>query len=88
MARKPKPSGNLNTGPFTTDDVIRALKLLGALRSSGGGHQEVYTHPTKGWKVPVSQKWTSLRHGDPIIKGIARTTETAPRDFLRLLNGG
>ncbi len=86
MARIKKPSGRLSTGPFTAGDIARALKALGAKKSVGGNHQEVWEHPD-GWKVPVSQAWTSIRKGDPIFRGIARTTGVGDKRLLQLLNG-
>ena len=86
MARKRKPSGRLNAGPFTAAQVKAALKLLGGVERPGGGHQKVYEHPIKGWKVPVSESWTGLRKSCPILKGIARTTGVRDKDLLELLN--
>jgi hypothetical protein len=86
VARKRKPSGSLKKGPFTTADLAAALIAAGAKRRSGGGHQDVYEHPS-GWKVPVSSAWTGLRKGCPILKGIARTTGLSDTELLLLLNG-
>jgi hypothetical protein len=36
-----------------------------------------------GWKVPVSQAWTSIRKGCPVLKGISRTTGVSEKQFLR-----
>lgn len=83
MARKRKPSGSLNRGPFTTNDVERALRAAGGEPRQGGGHQTVYEG--NGWKVPVSQSWTSLRAGCPILNGIARTIGVSKKELLRLL---
>jgi hypothetical protein len=87
VARKKKPSGRLNPGPFTSDDVRAALKRAGGQKTSGGGHQEVYDHPRQGWKVPISDNWTSLKKGCPILKGMARTLGITDTQLLRLLNG-
>jgi hypothetical protein len=87
VARKRKPSGRLTHGPFTAADVRAALKRAGGLKTSGGGHQEVYDHPDHGWKVPISDSWTGLKKGCPILKGIARTLKVTDDQLLRLLNG-
>lgn len=87
MARKRKPSGQLRKGPFNQAELAAALMRAGASKSSGGGHQEVYSHPDEGWKVPTSLAWTGLRKGCPILKGIARTMKVSDTELLRLLNG-
>lgn len=86
MARKRKPSGRLRKGPFTQAELAAALKLAGAVKSSGGGHQEVYSHPVHGWKIPTSTDWTGLRKGCPILKGIARSMKISDAELLQLLN--
>lgn len=86
MAKK-KNKSDLRRGPFATKDVKRALKLDGWRPDSGGGHQEVYEHPTKRGKIPVSEKWTALRAGDPIFNGLTRTMHVTKDELLWLLNG-
>ena len=86
MARKRKPSGRLNHGPFAAADVREALKRAGGLKQTGGSHQEVYTHPELEWKVPLSNNWTGLKKGCPILKGLARTMGISDKQLLQLLN--
>jgi hypothetical protein len=88
MARKPKPSGQLRRGPFSGTDIGAALERLGAIAETGGNHQTVYVHPIKGWKVPISTAWTSVRKGDPIFNGILRTTGCDAKTLLKALADG
>jgi predicted RNA binding protein YcfA (HicA-like mRNA interferase family) len=76
----------MKRGPFTSKDVVQALKADGWTPRPGGNHQ-VWEHPTKPGKYTVSAKWTGLKISDPILKGMSRTC-TIPKDqLLRLLNG-
>jgi predicted RNA binding protein YcfA (HicA-like mRNA interferase family) len=77
---------NLKRGPWTAKDIKRVLKQDGWKASSGGGHQTVWRHPDKPGKFPVSEAWTSLRMGDPIMKGMIRTCKIEEKKLLRLLN--
>ena len=78
---------NLKRGPFTAKDVKWALKSDGWISTTkGGGHQTVWSHPTKPGKFPVSEAWTALRAWDPILKGMVRTCGIDKDRLLRLLN--
>lgn len=85
MTRKKKPSGKPKRGPFTTKDVKAALERDGWAPRVGGNHQSVWEHPTKRGKIPVSEAWTGLRAGCPILKGLARTMGLADAALLSLL---
>jgi hypothetical protein len=84
---KKRNKSDLSRGPFTASDVKRALKLDAWTKDSGGGHQEVYEHPTKRGKIPVSEKWTAVRASDPIFNGLCRTMGVSKDELLWLLNG-
>ena len=86
MARRRKPSGQQNRGPFSAEDVARALEAMGAVRETGGNHQTVYVHPVEGWKIPISDTWTSIRKGDPIYNGICRTTNRSTEQVIKFFN--
>jgi hypothetical protein len=87
VVRKRKPSGVVNRGPFSASDIKAALLRAGAVERVGGNHQKVYVHPELGWKVPVSEAWTSVRKGDPIFNGMVRTTGLSAAQLLEHLNG-
>jgi hypothetical protein len=80
--RRPKPSGQLRRGPFTADDVKKALRMDGWIPRAGGNHQSVWEHPEKS---PVSEGWSALRAKCPILKGIARTMGISDSELLKLL---
>jgi hypothetical protein len=77
----------LKRGPFTTDDIKRALTADHWSARPGGGHQTVWEHPTKPGKVPISEGWSALEAWCPILNGLVRTTGLSKSQLLRLLNG-
>jgi predicted RNA binding protein YcfA (HicA-like mRNA interferase family) len=77
---------DLKRGPFTAKDLKRVLKADGWVGASGGNH-DVWEHPEKPGKFAVSDKWTSLRAWDPILKGMIRTCGIDKKRLLRMLNG-
>ena len=77
---------SLKRGPFTADDVRRALKADGWAVRPGTKHQ-AWEHPTKPGKFMVSSKWKHLRAWDPVLKGMLRTCGIEKDRLLRLLNG-
>lgn len=83
--RRPKPNGQLRRGPFTANDVKKALKADGWVRRVGGNHQSVWEHSEKPGKIPISESWSALRAKCPILKGIARTMGVSDSEMLRLL---
>jgi predicted RNA binding protein YcfA (HicA-like mRNA interferase family) len=86
LAKKRK-KGQLRRGPFTSNDVKKALALDGWQAEPGGGHQTVYRHPAKRGKIPVSEGWTALRAWCPILRGMCRTAGLSKDELLHLLNG-
>jgi flagellar basal body rod protein FlgF len=57
MARRKKPAGRLNKGPFDFNDLDRAIRADGWFSVTGTKH-EAYKHPTKTGKVNLDKKWT------------------------------
>lgn len=86
MARSRKPSGGVNKGPFDAAAIAAGLKRLGGVETPGGNHQKVYVHPERGWRIPVSDNWTSIRKGDPIFNGMVRTTGVDAKKLLAAIN--
>lgn len=76
---------DLKRGPFTAKDIKRVLKEDGWVSAPGSNHQ-VWKHPTKPGKFAVSDKWTSLRAWDPILKGMVRTCGIDKKRLLAMLN--
>lgn len=85
MARK-KPAGRLNRGPFDTSEIEAALGLDGWYRDVDGAHRN-WRHPTRRGKVQTSSKWTSVRVGSPVWRGILLQSGYTKEQFLALLNG-
>jgi hypothetical protein len=77
---------NLNRGPFTGDEIAKALMREGYAREPGGRHP-CYSHPKRPGKVQVSFKWTGVKAGSDIFNSLVRQTGYSKDGLLRLLNG-
>lgn len=86
MARSKKPSGRLHRGPFTADDIRRALKL-GRWQLEDQTRHENYCHPTRRGKAQVDDKWDSVKVGSMPWKGLLHQTGYTKQELLLLLNG-
>lgn len=86
MARKRKPSGRLNRGPFTAEDIRIALRL-DRWELEGQTRHENYRHPTRPGKVQVDDKWTGVKVGSMPWKGLLEQTGYSKAELLALLNG-
>lgn len=85
MARKKKPSGRLNKGPFTYADLDKAIDLDGWYPVDGTKH-ESYEHATKGGKVSLDKKWTGIKYGHNMFKSVAAQAGLTQQELLKLLN--
>lgn len=86
MARKPKPSGRLNKGPFTFKDFERVL-LADGWKSVRGTKHKAYEHPDKPGKVNLDDKWEHVKYGSEFFASVASQAGMKPRALLRKLNG-
>lgn len=86
MARKKKPSGRLRRGPFTADDIRKAL-MLGRWELESQTRHENYRHPIRPGKAQVDEKWTAVEVGSFPWKGLLQQTGYTKQELLLLLNG-
>lgn len=85
MARKKKPSGRLNHGPFGFAEIERAIMRDGWAAAGHGDHPN-YKHPEKAGKVQLDKKWSGIKKGCTIFRSIASQAGLSPRELLKLLN--
>jgi hypothetical protein len=86
MARVPKPSGRLSSGPWTYTDLLRALRRDRWDIEADREHVHL-VHPERpGRKVQLSKKWTGVKVGSDEFRGIAENAGYSTRDLKRLLN--
>jgi len=85
MARKKKPSGRLNRGPFAFSDLERAIKRDRWARTKGTKHA-AYKHPTKTGKVNLDEKWTGVKYHHEVFTSVACQAGLTKHELLRLLN--
>lgn len=86
MARTRKPSGRLNRGPFTAEDIRTALSLDGWEPERQTRHENFH-HPTRPGKAQVDEKWTGVKIGSMPWKGLLEQTGYSKSELLALLNG-
>lgn len=86
MARKPKPGGRLNKGPFTASDFERALGLDGWERIKGKTRHPAFKHPAKPGKVNYGTNWSGVMYGHQTFEGVAAQAGLTKRQLLQLLN--
>ena len=88
MARKKKPSGRLNRGPFTSDDFKNAVRLDGWEQEKGGrGDHTLWRHPTRRGKITIDESWTSVKTSHDPFRGVKETGGYTKDELLSLLNG-
>lgn len=88
MARKKKAAGRPSSGPFTADDIQRALEHVGWVVESRGPHTHL-THPAKpGRKVTIARKWTGVKTGHSTFRGVAEQAGMTTTQLKQLLNEG
>ena len=85
VARNKKPSGRLNHGPFTFDDLEKAIKSDGWYEVGHGDHPN-YEHGTKSGKVQLDKKWTGVKKGSVVLRSVARQADLTDKELLKLLN--
>lgn len=85
MTRKRKPSGRLSTGPWTFFDIERAIKSVGWYEVKHGDHPN-YRHPEKPGKVQLDKKWTGVKKGHLVFRGVASQAGLTQKELQRLLN--
>jgi predicted RNA binding protein YcfA (HicA-like mRNA interferase family) len=86
VARLPKASGRVGSGPWTAHDFDRALKSDGWLVESPGPHTH-YHHPDRlGRKVQVDTKWTGVKKGSFTFRGVAAQAGYSGKELQALLN--
>jgi len=86
MARTKKPSGRLSKGPWTYDDIRKAIEGQGYVREAGASHPQ-WRHPTRPGKVSLDEKWTGVKTGQLVFDSLARQTAYGTKGLQRLLNG-
>lgn len=84
MARRKKPSGRLSTGPWTFADLERAIVRDGWYEVRHGDHPN-YKHATKRGKVQLDKKWTGVKKGHTVFKGVASQAGLTQHQLQKLL---
>lgn len=85
MARKAKPSGRVNKGPWTPDEIIRALQ-----REGWDGKRAPHTqleHPTRPGKITVDTGWTGgIKASHDVFAWMAAQGGYSKRELIRIIN--
>lgn len=84
--QKMKRGPQLNRGPFTCNDLERAIRRDGWEPGRSRKHLN-FVHPTKPGKVSLDAKWTGIRANDTMFRSVARQAGLDKKDLLLLLNG-
>jgi hypothetical protein len=74
-------------GPFTVEDIQRALRHSGYTALPRQARDEVllYTRPDRPQPIPVNPDWPQIFDGDPIFDVLHRDLGVSRRRFLELL---
>jgi predicted RNA binding protein YcfA (HicA-like mRNA interferase family) len=86
MARKKKPSGRLNKGPFGFADLDRAVRADGWIRIKGKTRHPSYEHPHKLGKVNISIGWSDVMYHHETFASVASQAGLTKKQLLKLLN--
>lgn len=85
MSRSRKPSGHVNKGPWTPDEILRALKREG-WEGKKAPHTQL-THATRAGKITVDTNWTSgVKASDDVFTFMAAQGGYSKKDLLRIMN--
>jgi predicted RNA binding protein YcfA (HicA-like mRNA interferase family) len=86
VARKRKPSGRLNKGPWSPDYVIRAIEADGWRRVAPPPHSQ-FEHPNRRGKITVDANWKNgVKASDDVFGFMAAQGDYSKRDFIALMN--
>jgi len=85
MARKPKPSGKLNRGPWDAKHIRSAFLSDGWYVDEKGPHNQL-RHDTRKGKLTVDEKWTSIRVGDDAFRSWIANGGYSKDELIRLFN--
>jgi len=80
-----KRGGQLNKGPFSTEEIERVLTREGWGRVNSKRHLAL-KHPTKRGKVSMSPGWGHVRYDSEVFASIAAQAGLTKKRLLQLLN--
>lgn len=87
MARKPKPSGQLNKGPWPISHIRAVLHADGWVQHSQRGSHENLKHPTRSGKITLDNSWTGgVAAKDAVFGFMASQGGYSKKEFIRLMN--
>jgi predicted RNA binding protein YcfA (HicA-like mRNA interferase family) len=84
--RKKKSGGDLNRGPWTSREIIDALRSIGYEQHAGGKHLQL-KHPDRPGKVSISPGWSGVAASSMVFNSIARQSGLGKEGLLRVMNG-
>lgn len=87
MARPRNPSGRLSSGPWTYDDLWKALTRAGWAKVGQNSSHVHLSHPTRNGKIQLDKKWTAVKTSHWTFKGVAAQGGYSPKELQRILNG-
>lgn len=86
MARRPKPSGRSNKGPWSPDHIRRALEADGWVVVDKDNHTQL-KHPTRSGKITVDKNWKNgVRAKDDVFAYMAAQGGYTKRQLIQLCN--
>jgi hypothetical protein len=86
MPRNKKPGGRLSKGPWTYDEIRKALESQDYVREEAAKHPQ-WRHSARPGKVSLDEKWTGVKKTGMVFKSLARQTGYGEKGLQRLLNG-
>ena len=86
MAKRPKPSGRLSSGPWTYRDLYECLSRDGWKPVPATRHVAMVNDARPGRKIMLDKKWTSVKKGSVVFNSIADQGAYSAKQLQRLLN--
>lgn len=86
MARKPKPSGRLNRGPWTGRELLSRLEAIGWYEVGQRGSHIQLKHPSRPGRVTVDRTWTHITTRTQEFASLSAQTGLGRKDLQRLMN--